>query len=134
MSIATVALHTSSFLAARVFTYVAPPLGLAFDVSGRLGLGGQGGGGGWSPSVCPQAPPGAQAPTDQLTGYVLWGVLILFVMGLIIGLGAVVAGRVFSMPHASKAGVVGVVVVLIAAVAYLVLPSMLDGILGDGCV
>ncbi len=85
-------------------------------------------------AVCPQVPPGAQGPTDQLTGYVLWGVLVLFVMGIVIGLGAVVAGRVFSMPHASRGGVVGLVVVFVAAVAYLVLPSMLDGILGDGCV
>ncbi len=85
-------------------------------------------------AVCPQVPPGAQGPTDQLTGYVLWGVLVLFVMGIVIGLGAVVAGRVFSMPHASRGGVVGLVVVFVAAVAYLVLPSMLDGILGNGCI
>ena len=85
-------------------------------------------------AVCPQAPPGAVGPTNQLTGYVLWGVGILFIVGLIVGLGAVVGGRVFAMPHASKGGVVALVVVFVAAVAYLVLPSMLDGILGDGCI
>ena len=25
-------------------------------------------------AICPKAPPGAQVPTDTITGYVLWGV------------------------------------------------------------
>ena len=57
-------------------------------------------------AVCPVAPPGAQAYADQLTGYVLWGTLALFIVGVAVGIGAIVAGRIFSMPHASKAGVV----------------------------
>ncbi len=85
-------------------------------------------------AICPVAPPGAQVPTDQITGYVLWGVGILFLVGVIVGVGAVVGGRVFSMPHASKAGVVSVVVVFVAVIGYLVLPGMLSGMLGDGCV
>jgi len=84
--------------------------------------------------VCPKAPPGAVEPTNQLTGYVLWGVGILFVVGLIVAIGAVLGGRIFSMPHASKIGVVSVVVVFVAAVAYLALPSMLSGLLGSGCI
>ena len=84
--------------------------------------------------ICPVAPPGADVPTDTVTGYVLWGVLILFMVGVVIGIGAVLAGRIFSMPHASKVGVVSLVVVFIAAIGYLVLPGMLNGMLGDGCV
>ncbi len=84
--------------------------------------------------VCPVAPPGAQTYANTLTGYVLWGVLALMVVGVVVSVGAVVGGRVFSMPHASKAGVVGVAVVLIAAVAYMILPGMLAGITGSGCV
>lgn len=84
-------------------------------------------------SICPVAPPGAEVPTGQITGYVLWGVLILFLLGIVIGIGAVLAGRIFSMPHASKVGVVSLVVVFIAAIGYLVLPGMLNGMLGDGC-
>lgn len=84
--------------------------------------------------VCPKAPGNAQVYADQITGYVLWGVLALFVVGVIVGVGAVVAGRVFSMPHASKAGVVAVVVVFLAAVAYMVLPGMITGITGQGCI
>jgi hypothetical protein len=84
--------------------------------------------------VCPQAPAGAQAYVDQISGYVVWGVLAMFVIGVVMGIGAVVAGRVFAMPHASRAGVVSVVVVFIAAVAYMVVPGMLDGITGQGCI
>ncbi len=84
--------------------------------------------------VCPRAPAEAQQYVDQITGYVLWGVGVLFVVGVVVAVGAVVAGRLFSMPHASKAGVVSVVVVFIAAVAYLVLPGMLTAILGSGCI
>lgn len=84
--------------------------------------------------VCPKAPPGAEQPTNQITGYVLWGVIILFGIAVIVGLGAVLAGRIFGMPHASKVGVISVVVVFICAVAYLVLPGMVNGILGKGCI
>ena len=85
-------------------------------------------------AICPVAPPGAQAHANTLIGYVLWGVLALFFVGVVVSIGAIVAGRVFSMPHASKAGVVGVVVVFIAAVAYVVAPGMLATITGAGCV
>ena len=84
--------------------------------------------------VCPKAPPGAEGPTNEITGYVLWGVGILFVVGIIVAVGAIVAGRVFAMPHASKVGVISVVVVFMAVIGYLVLPSMLDAMLGNGCI
>ncbi len=84
--------------------------------------------------VCPVAPPGAQAYADKLTGYVLWGVLILFLIGTAVGVGAIVGGRVFSMPHASRAGVISVVVIFIAGIAYMVLPGMVNAITGSGCI
>lgn len=84
--------------------------------------------------VCPVAPPGAQAYADQMTGYVMWGVLILLGIGVIVGLGAIVGGRVFSLPHASKAGIVSLVMMFIAGIAYMVVPPMVAGITGSGCV
>lgn len=84
--------------------------------------------------VCPKAPPGAEAPTNEITSYVIWGVIVLFGLGIIIGIAAIIAGRVFSMPHASKVGVISLVVVFACAIAYLVLPGILDAILGKGCV
>lgn len=84
--------------------------------------------------VCPKAPPGAQSQVNMIEGYVLWGVLTLFVVALFVGVGAIVGGRVFSMPHASKAGVVSLVVIMICAILYFVAPGMLHGMLGTGCV
>lgn len=95
------------------------PLSLATDLAAR---------------ICPKAPGDAQNYADQITGYILWGVLALFVVGIVVGIGAVVAGRVFAMPHSSKAGVVAIVVVFLAAVAYMVLPGMIAAITGAGCV
>ena len=84
--------------------------------------------------VCPVAPPGAQAPVDQILGYVLWGVGIVFFLGVVLGVGGLVAGRIFGMPHASKIALSGLVTVFIAVIAYFVLPSVLDGLLGSGCI
>ena len=84
--------------------------------------------------ICPKAPGDAEKYTNQILGYVLWGVGILFLLGLIVGIGGVVAGRVFSMPHASKTGVVGIVVVFITIIAYLVLPGIMKAVLGSGCI
>jgi len=84
--------------------------------------------------VCPQAPGNAQQYADDVTGYVLWGVLILFVIGVIVGVGAIAAGRLFSMPHASKVGVISIVVTFMSAIGYMILPGMIEGITGTGCV
>lgn len=83
--------------------------------------------------VCPKAPPGAQGYADDITGYVMWGVLALIAIGGVVAIGAVVGGRVFSMSHASKVGMISAVVIFIAAIGYMVLPAMLSGVTGSGC-
>ncbi|OLT22344.1 hypothetical protein BJF81_00300 [Ornithinimicrobium sp. CNJ-824] len=85
-------------------------------------------------AVCPQAPPGAQAHVDNILGYVLWGVGILFFLGVIIAVAAIAGGRMFGMPHASTGGIIGLVIVFIAVIAYLILPGILDAMMGTGCV
>lgn len=84
--------------------------------------------------ICPLAPPGMQTYVDQITGYVLFGVGVLFVIGVVVSIGAILAGKIFAMPHASKAGVVGVAVVILAAVAYQIFPAIVAAIVGTGCV
>ncbi len=84
--------------------------------------------------VCPKAPPGAQQYADDIQGYVLWGVIILFAVGIVVAIGGIVAGRIFNMPHASKAGIVGIFVVLLAAIAFVVAPGIVESILGNGCI
>lgn len=85
------------------------------------------------PMVCPQAPPNAQVHVDTLTGYLLWGVGILFGLGVITSIGAVVAGRIVNMPHASKAGLVGLAVIGIAIIAYFAVPAIVEAMMGSGC-
>lgn len=84
--------------------------------------------------VCPKAPPGAQKYADEILGYVMWGVGALFIFGLLVSIGAIVAGRVFHMPHASKAGVVGIFIVIMAVLAYLIAPGIITSMLGNGCI
>lgn len=85
-------------------------------------------------AVCPKAPPGAQKYVDEVTGYVQWGVLAIFAVGVIVAIGAVAAGRMFGMPHASKVGIISGVVVFLAAIGYMVVPAMIEGITGSGCI
>ena len=68
--------------------------------------------------VCPQAPPGAQVHVDNILGYVLWGVGILFFLGVVIAVAAIAGGRMFGMPHASTGGIIGLVIVFVAVIAY----------------
>lgn len=84
--------------------------------------------------VCPKAPPGAQKYADDVMGYVLWGVGIVFFLGMVIAIASLVAGRIVSMPHATKLGIVGIVMVIVGAIAYVVAPGIVDGILGNGCI
>lgn len=85
-------------------------------------------------TVCPKAPPGAQKYVDDITGYIQWGVLAIFAAGAVVAIGAVAAGRMFGMPHASRVGMISAVVVFLAAIGYMVVPAMVDGVTGKGCI
>ncbi len=84
--------------------------------------------------ICPKAPPGAQALVDQVTGNVAWGVLAIFAVAGLVCIGAIAAGKLFGMHQASKFGVVGLCVVLLAAICYMIWPGTLDSIVGNGCI
>ena len=84
--------------------------------------------------ICPKAPPGAQALVDQVTGNVAWGVLAIFALAGLVSIGAIAAGKMFGMSHASKWGVVGLCVVVLAAICYMIWPGTLDSIVGNGCI
>lgn len=84
--------------------------------------------------ICPVAPGAAAHYVDRIAGNVVWGVLWLFPIGIVLGVAAMIAGRIFGMPHVSKAGVITLVVVFLSAIAYLSLPGMLDALMGKGCI
>ena len=69
----------------------------------------------------------------QVTGWVKWGVLALIGIGAVVSLGSILMGRIFSHPHASRYGAMGVAVVVMVAIAYTVILVILDSITGSGC-
>ncbi len=83
--------------------------------------------------VCPEAPPGMQAFADDLTAWVKWGVLALIGIGAVMSLGSILVGRIFSHPHASRYGAMGVAVVVMVAITYTVILTILGSITGSGC-
>lgn len=84
--------------------------------------------------VCPTAPGNAQQYVDEIQSYVQWGVLAVFTIALIVGVGGVVVGRMSSSPTASRAGSGGLAIVFVAAIGYMILPSIVEGIVGKGCI
>ena len=84
-------------------------------------------------AVCPEAPPGMQTFANDVTAWVKWGVLALIGIGAVVSLGAVLVGRIFSRPHASRHGAMGVAVVVMVAITYTVILVILDSITGSGC-
>jgi hypothetical protein len=84
-------------------------------------------------AVCPQAPPGMQAFANDVTAWVKWGVLALIGIGAVMSLGSILVGRIFSHPHASRYGAMGVAVVVMVAITYTVILTILDSITGSGC-
>jgi len=84
--------------------------------------------------ICPKAPPGAVGPTNEITAYVLWAVIAIMGLSILVGLGAVAGGRLFSMPHASKVGVISIAVIFVCGIALLILPGMFNAFVGRGCI
>lgn len=87
----------------------------------------------WTSAVCPKAPPGMQSFADLVMGWVQWGVLALIGMGAMVSLGSILVGRIFSHPHASRYGAMGVAAVVMVAITYTVIRVILDSITGSGC-
>jgi hypothetical protein len=87
----------------------------------------------WASGVCPQAPPGMQQYQDQLVGWVKWGVIALMALGALVSLGGILVGRLFSQPHASRAGAMGLAVVVICAILFVTILGVINGIVGSGC-
>ena len=84
-------------------------------------------------AVCPEAPPGMQTFADDVTAWVKWGVLALIGIGAVMSLGSILVGRIFSHPHASRYGAMGVAVVVMVAITYTVILTILGSITGSGC-
>jgi hypothetical protein len=83
--------------------------------------------------VCPKAPPGMQKYQDEVISWVKWGVLGLLVIAAVVSIGSILIGRIFSHPHASRCGSMGLGIVVICAILYVTILGILSGIIGSGC-
>jgi hypothetical protein len=83
--------------------------------------------------VCPKAPPGMQKYQDEVISWVKWGVLGLIVIAAVVSIGSILIGRIFSHPHASRYGSMGLGIVVICAILYVTILGILSGIIGSGC-
>jgi hypothetical protein len=83
--------------------------------------------------VCPKAPPGMQAYQDEITSWVKWGVLGLIIIAAVVSIGSILIGRIFSHPHASRYGAIGLGIDVICAILYVTVLGILSGITGSGC-
>lgn len=84
--------------------------------------------------ICPVAPGEAEKYGNMIAGMVLWGVIWLFALGELVSIGAVLVGKIMHQPHTVKAGIGGVVVVILAAVALVVFVGIPSAIIGNGCI
>jgi hypothetical protein len=85
------------------------------------------------PKICPTAP-GAAAPiVNQILSYVVWFLIIMFFAGVLVGIGSIIGGKMFGLGHSAKIGAISLVVVVVCAILYLVMPSVLESLLGSGC-
>lgn len=83
--------------------------------------------------VCPQAPPGMANYENQVTAWVKWGVLALIIIAGFVSIGAIVLGRIFAHPHASRAGAMGLAVTVICAILFVTVYGVITGVTGSGC-
>lgn len=84
--------------------------------------------------ICPQAPPGAASATNQIMGYFAWGAIIGMVTGGIVLVALIVIGKIFNIGRLAAGAAIGLLVLVAAAVVYLMFPEVMQAILGDGCV
>ena len=59
-----------------------------------------------------------QAYQDQVIGWIKWGVIGFIIVTALVSVGMIAVGKIFSMPHASSRGAIGVAVSVILAILF----------------
>lgn len=83
--------------------------------------------------VCPAAPPGLQVYSDQVLGWVKWGVLAVLAISFFASVGMLVWGRVTHHPKGARLGFDGIMICLVGAIIYAVGFVIISSITGKGC-
>ena len=83
--------------------------------------------------VCPAAPPGLQVYSDQVLGWVKWGVLAVLAISFFASVGMLVWGRVTHHPKGARLGFDGIMICLVGSIIYAVGFVIISSITGKGC-
>jgi hypothetical protein len=86
-----------------------------------------------SAGVCPKPPPGLDVYTNQILGWVKWGVISILGISFFASVGMLIWGRVTHHPKGARLGFDGILICLVGAVLYVVGPPILFSIPGKGC-
>ncbi len=84
--------------------------------------------------VCPEAPTGVQGYADDFTSWTLWAVLVILAIAAVAGAGMLVFGRLTGHPKGARLGLEVIMAVIGGAVLFVILPGIVSGITGKGCV
>ena len=83
--------------------------------------------------VCPQAPPGVQAYSDEILSWVKWAVLAILAISFFASVGMLVWGRVTHHPKGARLGFDGLMICMVGAIIYVVGCVIISSITGKGC-
>jgi hypothetical protein len=83
-------------------------------------------------NVCAKAPTGVSQYTDLLLSWLKYGVAAVIIAGGFISVGALIIGRLGGMSRAAQMGASGLIYSVLAAVGYVCIYGILNGIVG-GC-
>ena len=84
--------------------------------------------------LCPKAPTGVEPFVNDFQSWIQWGVLAIILMAAVAGAGMLVFGRVTGHPKGARLGLEVIMVVILGAVLYVIIPGIVTGITGKGCV
>lgn len=83
--------------------------------------------------VCPKAPPGVQAYSDEILSWVKWGVIGILAISTFASIGMLVWGRVTHHPKGARLGFDGLMICIVGAILYVVGYVIVSSITGNGC-
>ncbi|HEY3717771.1 MAG TPA: hypothetical protein VGL39_24870 [Jatrophihabitantaceae bacterium] len=83
--------------------------------------------------VCPKAPPGVDAYSNEILSWVKWGVLAILAISFFASVGMLIWGRVTHHPKGARLGFDGLMICIVGAIIYVVGYVIISSITGNGC-
>lgn len=84
-------------------------------------------------NVCAKAPDGVQPYSDQVIGWIKWGVIVTLIGCGFVSTALLVAGKFGSMGRTAQIGAGGLLWTVVGAIAFVTIYGILKAIIGNGC-